>query len=328
MADLSTSFMGIELTSPVVVGACALSKSIDNIKKAESAGAGAAVMYSLFQEQLELDAEELDEALTIGADSFAESLTYFPHLDYAGSREHIMWVEKTRKAVGFPIIGSLNAVSTGNWIGYAQQLESAGCNGLELNLYSVETNPEWNAEDVEKRQLDVVSAVKASVKIPVAVKIGPWYTAVANFALRAVEAGADALVLFNRFYQPIIDADNQALRISLDLSRPEDIRLPLRWIAILSGELNADLVASTGVHSGKDVVRQLLAGAKVAQTVSALYKNGIDYVAVMNREISNWMDDKGYSTIEAFRGKVNQKQVPDPYAFERAQYVKLLLVQE
>ncbi|GAG20551.1 unnamed protein product, partial [marine sediment metagenome] len=259
--------------------------------------------------QLELEAEELDEALMIGAESFAESLTYFPHLEYSGPREHIMWVEKTRKAVQFPIIGSLNAVSTGNWIDYAQQLESAGCNGLELNLYSVETRPDRTSEDIERRQLDVISSVKASVKIPVAVKLSPWYTATANFARRAVEAGADALVLFNRFYQPIIDPDNETLQIRLEFSTPEDIRLPLRWTAILSGELDADLAASTGVHSGKDVVRQLLAGAKAAQTVSALYKNGIDHVAAMNREISEWMDDKNYSTIEAFRGKVSQAQV-------------------
>lgn len=326
MADLRTSFMGIELKSPVIVGASTFSRRIDNIKKAEDAGAGALVIYSLFQEQIELERAELDEELTAHAEEFAEALTYFPHMDHADAREHVMWIEKTRKEVNFPLIGSLNATSTGNWVQYAKQIEDAGCNGLELNLYSVEADPNKTSSDIEKQSLDVVAAIKAEVKIPVAVKLSPWYTSVANFVTRVVETGADGVVLFNRFYQPFINPDKECLDIRLDLSRAEDTRLPLRWIAILSGDLKADLAASKGVHSGKDVIRHILAGAKAAQCVSALLEHGLGYVTEMNQEIGTWMDSKGYPTIESLRGKLNQKNISgDPYAFERAQYMKLLM---
>ncbi|MCX8052644.1 MAG: dihydroorotate dehydrogenase-like protein [Armatimonadetes bacterium] len=325
MPDLKTIFMGIELRSPVVVGASSLSRRVDNIKAAEEAGAGALVIYSLFQEQIEQETWELDEALSVGSDRFAESLTYFPHIEHSGPREHIMWVEKTRKAVEFPLIGSLNATSVGNWIDYARQLESAGCNALELNLYSVETDPTKTAEEIEKRSLDVIATVKSHVRIPVAVKLSPFYTSMANFAQKAVEAGANGLVLFNRFLQPTIDPDSESIKLGMTFSTPEEQRLPLRWVAILSGQINADLAAGTGVHSGKDVVSQLLAGAKAVQTASALLINGINHIATMNREIAEWMDTRGYSSIEDFRGKLSQSRVSDPYAYERAQYVKLLL---
>ncbi|MCL5103353.1 MAG: dihydroorotate dehydrogenase-like protein [Armatimonadetes bacterium] len=325
MADLKTSFMGIELKSPVIVGASTFSRRIDNIKRAEDGGAGALVIYSLFQEQIEMEAAHLAEDLAIGSESFAESLSYFPKMDHAGAREHVMWIEKTRKEVGFPLIGSLNATSAGNWVHYARQIESAGCNALELNLYSVEADPGRTCADIEKQSLDVVAAVKAEVKIPVAVKLSPWYTSVANFVTRVVEAGADGVVLFNRFYQPFINPDKETLEIRLDLSQPEDTRLPLRWIALLSGDLNADLAASTGVHSGKDVIRHILAGAKAAQCVSTLYLNGLEHITEMNHEITRWMDSEHYKTIDDFRGKLNQKRISgDPYAFERAQYINLL----
>lgn len=325
MADLSTSYMGIPLSSPVVVGASSISRMVDNIKRAQDAGAGALVIKSLFQEQIELEELEFREALLVGSERFPESITYFPQIEYAGPREHIMWVEKTRQAVEFPIFGSLNATSMGNWIEYAKLLESAGCNGLELNIYAVETDQTKSAADIENRALDVVSAVKSSVTIPVAVKLSPYYTAMASVARRMVEAGADGLVLFNRFYQPVIDPETESLKINLDLSTPQEMRLSLRWIAILSGSVGADLAASTGVHSGADVARQLLAGAQVTQTVSAVLKNGIDYVGKMNQELASWMDAKGYGSIDQFRGKLSQKNMADPFAFERAQYVRLLL---
>jgi dihydroorotate dehydrogenase (fumarate) len=235
-----------------------------------------------------------------------------------------MWVEKARKEVDFPLFGSLNATSLGKWVEYAKLLEQAGCNGLELNLYAVQADLQTTGSEIEARSLEVVAAVKSQVAVPVAVKLSPWYTSVANFAAKAIAAGTDGLVLFNRFYQPTVDPQKEALSIRLDLSRPEDTRLPLRWIAILSGRLKADLAASTGVHSGADVVRQLLAGAKAAQTVSALYANGLEHITSMNREVSDWMDAKGHSSIEEFRGKLNQASVADPYAFERAQYIRLL----
>lgn len=325
MADLSTSYLGLELSSPVVVGASSFSNRVDNIKKAEDAGAGALVIYSLFQEQIELEALELKDELMISADHFPESLTYFPQtLEHAGSREHIMWIEKARKEVKVPLIGSLNATSMGNWVDYAQQLEGAGCDALELNVYAVETDPNKTSSDIEQRSLDVIAAVASEVEIPVAVKLSPFYTSIANFAHKAVEAGASGLVLFNRFYQPTIDPDTEELRLKLDLSTPEETRLPLRWIAILSDSIDADFAASTGVHTGEDVARHLLAGARVAQTVSALYKNGLEYLTTLNNQLASWMDDKGYKSIDDFRGKLSQKNVADPFAFERAQYVALL----
>lgn len=325
MPDISTSFMGIRLSSPIVVGACTLSNRVDNIKRAEEAGAGALTIYSLFQEQVELEAWEVEDELLISSEHFAESLTYFPQLKHAGAREHVMWVEKTRREVSMPIFGSLNATSRGKWLEYAKQLENAGVNGLELNLYSLQTDPSKSAEEIEAQSLDVVAEVKAAVGIPVAVKLSPWYSSMANFAAKVVQAGADGLVLFNRFYQPTVDPGTEELKIQLNLSTPEETRLPLRWIAILSGTLDADFAASTGVHSSSDVVRQILAGARVAQTVSAVYKNGIEHVSTMNRGLADWMDEKGYASIESFRGKLSQRNVADPYAFERAQYIQLLM---
>lgn len=326
MADLSTSYMGMKLSSPVVVGASTFSNKVDNIKKAEDMGAGALVIYSLFQEQIEMEALELKDELAISSDHFAESLTYFPQtLEHSGSREHIMWTEKTRKEVSFPLIGSLNARSMGSWLEYAKQLQNAGCNALELNVYSVETDPNVTAEDIEKRTLEIISAVKAEVSIPVAVKLSPFYSSLPNFAKRVVEAGADSLVLFNRFYQPIIDPDKEELDFKLELSTPQETRLPLRWIAILAGRIGVDLAASTGIHSAKEVAMHLLAGASVTQVVSALYMNGLEHITTINNDLAQWMDEKGYDTIDEFRGVLSQKNVPDPYAFERAQYIYLLL---
>ncbi len=344
MADIGTSFMGIKLKSPVIVGACSISNKIDNIKKAEEAGAGAIVIHSLFQEQIEYERLELDEELTLGANRYSESLTYLPHMEHAGAREHVMWVENTRKEVSFPMIGSLNAHSVGEWVSYARQLEDAGCDALELNLYSVETHPQVGCMDIENRSLEVVANVKSIVKIPVAVKLSPFYTSTACFVAKVVKAGADGVVLFNRFYQPNIDPEKEALDIRLDLSRPEDNRLPLRWIAILSGIIDTDFVASTGVYSGLDVAKQILAGARATQSVSALLSHGIAHVADMNDELKAWMERKGYKSIDEFRGKLSKEGVSgkgfpeitgtagfpkttegDPKAFERAQYISALL---
>ncbi|MCE5323873.1 dihydroorotate dehydrogenase-like protein [bacterium] len=325
MADISTTYMGIELTSPVIVGASTWSHKVDNIKRAQDAGAGALVIHSLFQEQIELEREELEEDLTAHGEEFAEALSYFPHMEHAGPREHIMWVEKARKLVDMPLIGSINAISEGDWVQYAKLLEQAGCNALELNLYAIETDPNKNAADVENQALDIVNSVISEVSVPVAVKLSPFYTALANFAYKVVDAGADALVLFNRFYQPFIDPEHERIVISLDFSRSEDTRLPLRWIGILSDGLNTDLAASTGVKTAMDIARHLLAGAKAVQCVSTLYENGLSHIAIMNSELSNWMDAHGYGGIEDFRGKLSHKNVSDPYAFERAQYIQLLL---
>ncbi|MCE5197351.1 MAG: dihydroorotate dehydrogenase-like protein [Armatimonadota bacterium] len=325
MADISTIYMGIRLTSPIIVGASTFSRKIDNIKRAEDSGAGALVIYSLFQEQIEIERNELEDELRANEEAFPEALTYFPQMEHAGPREHIMWVEKTRKEVKFPLIASLNAISLGDWIEYAKQLENAGCDALELNLYAVETDPTVSSEDIEERQLDVVEAIVATAAIPVAVKLSPFYTSLPNFVDSVIAAGAAGVVLFNRFYQPFIDPLKEELDIRLDLSRSEDTRLPLRWIAILSEWATADFAASTGVHTAFDVARHLLAGAKAVQCVSTLYNHGLDYIGEMNLELSRWMDGKGYKNTENFRGKMSQKNLRDPYAFERAQYVKALL---
>lgn len=325
MADISTTYMGIDLSSPIIVGASTFSHKIDNIKKAEDAGAGALVIHSLFQEQIELEREELEEELTAHAEEYPEALTYFPHMEHAGPREHIMWVEKARKAVKMPLIGSINAISIGDWLQYAKLLQEAGCDAIEMNMYAVETNPERSSTDIEKQAIDLISSVKSEVSIPVAVKLSPFYTALASFARRVAEAGADGLVLFNRFYQPLIDPDKERIVISLDFSRSEDTRLPLRWIGILSSLLKIDLAASTGVKTGADVVRHLLAGAKAIQCVSTLYQNGLDYISRMNEDISSWMDSHGYKSVEDYAGKLNHSNVTDPYAFERAQYIQHLL---
>lgn len=325
MADLSTKYMGIEMRSPVMMGASSFSKKTDNIKKAEDAGAGGVVIHSLFQEQIELEAQELNDALMIGSERFPESITYFPMLNDSGSKEHVMWVEKARKAVSIPIWGSINATSPGSWSAYAKELESAGCDALELNIYSVEADEDISSSEIESRTLDAIGSVVSSVRIPVAFKMSPWYTSVSNMAGRAAEAGAKGIVMFNRFYQPQIDAERESLKIDLDFSRPEDTRLPLRWIAIMSGKTGADLAASTGVHSGRDAVKHLLAGASAVQVVSALYLNKIEHISVMNNEISKWMDERYYRDIEGFRGKLSKQHIEDPYAFERAQYIRLLL---
>lgn len=325
MADLSTTFMGIALKSPIVAGASSLSKKVENIQKAEAAGAGALVIKSLFQEQIELEGQVFEDSLRVGADSFAEALSYFPDMQYAGADEHVMWVRESRKAVSMPLIASINARSTGAWVEYARKMEDTGVNGLELNFYSVETRTETSALDIEKKVCEAVAAVKQSVKLTVAVKLSPYYTAVANMAQSVVDAGADGLTLFNRFYQPDISADTEKLKMSLDFSTPAEARLPLRWIAILSEKISTDFAASTGIHSGKDVARFLLAGASVAQVVSALYLNGIDHLSRMNAELNAWMDQKGYATIADFQGKITQTKAQDAYAFERAQYINLIL---
>ncbi|MFQ3548168.1 MAG: dihydroorotate dehydrogenase-like protein [Armatimonadota bacterium] len=325
MANLNTTYMGIELSSPLIVGACTISKMVDNIKKAEDNGAGALVIKSLYQEQIEMEAQELEEALNYGSNIYAESLSFFPQMEHSGPREHIMWVEKTRKAVNFPLIGSLNATSKGNWVEYAKLLEEAGCNALELNIYSVETDMNKSSADIENQAIDTISSVVSEVKIPVSLKISPFYTSVANFAKKAVEAGVKGLVLFNRFYQPTIDIDTQSPLVNLELSTSEESRLPLRWVAILSDKVGADICASTGIQNGKDAVKQLLAGACAVQCVSTLYKNGLSQIGVINKEIEAWMNNKGYANISDFKGKVNQANVDDPKTFERAQYMKLLM---
>jgi dihydroorotate dehydrogenase (fumarate) len=328
MADLKTTYMGIALETPIVVAACSISSMIDRVKQAEQAGAGAVVIRSLFEEQILFDALRMEEELSVGAESFPEALTYYPKMEHGGADEHLMWIEKTRAEVDLPLIASLNAVNPGAWTKYAKQLQDTGVAGLELNVYSVVTNTALDAADVESRLFETVETVKAEVDIPVSVKLSPFYSSMANVAAKLAKRGADALVMFNRFLQPDIDPELEELTSEMVYSSPEEIKLPLRWVALLYGRVDTDLALNTGVHSGLDVAKAILAGATIVQSASALLENGIPYLSTMLRDLEGWMGSKGYDALSDFRGKMSQKEVKDPFAFERAQYVKLLLSQE
>ena len=328
MPDLKMTYMGIPLRSPIVVGASSVSGMLDKIKMAEQAGAGALVIRSLFEEQIQFDALRMEESLAVGSESTAEARTYFPSIKHGDADEHLMWVEKARKAVSFPLLASLNAATPGAWTRYARQLEGTGVNGLELNVYSVAADARRAGMAIEKELYEVVEAVKQQVKIPLAVKLSPFYTSVANVAAEVDQRGAASLVLFNRFLQPDIDPVTESLTSEMVLSGPEELKLPLRWTALLYGRIKAEVALSTGVHSGLDAAKALLAGATVVQTASAVIKNGLPYVSTMLRQLEEWMTEKGYASVAEFRGKLSQKQAADPFAFERAQYVRLLLSQK
>jgi dihydroorotate dehydrogenase (fumarate) len=328
MAGLETIYMGIPLQTPLIVAASSISSKIDRIKTAEQAGAGALVIRSLFEEQIMFDALKMEDDLAVGSESFSEALTYFPQLQHGEADEHLMWIEKTRAEVKMPLIASLNATSPGAWTRYAKQLESTGVDGLEINVYAVASDPDQNGADIEGALYQIVEAIKGEVKIPVAVKLSPFYTSTANVATELDTRGVEALVLFNRFLQPDIDIETETLKNEMVFSTPEEMKLPLRWIALLYGRIKADLALSTGVHSGLDAAKVLLAGATVVQTASALLKNGIPYLSTMLRELEGWMDERGYDNLESFRGKLSQREVDDPFIFERAQYIKLLMSQK
>lgn len=328
MPDLKTTYMGIPLRSPIVVGASSVSAMVDRIKMAEQAGAGALVIRSLFEEQIQFDALRLEEALSVGAESQPEARTYFPNIKHGDAKEHLMWVEKARKAVTFPLLASLNAVAPGAWAEYAAQLEGAGVNGLELNIYSVAADPRRAGTAIEKELYEVVAAVRQRIQIPLAVKLSPFYTSVANVAAELDKCGTGSLVLFNRFLQPDIDPGTETPTSQMVLSTPEELKLPLRWTALLYGRIKAEIALSTGIHSGLDAAKALLAGATVVQTASAVIKHGVPYVSTMLRQLEEWMTEKGYASLDEFRGKLSQKQAVDPSAFERAQYVRLLLAQK
>jgi dihydroorotate dehydrogenase (fumarate) len=325
MADLSTSYMGIKLQSPVVVGACSLSKQLDHIKKAEELGAGALVVKSLFEEQIQLERQALEDMLSAQADVSAEATSTMPSLEHAGPKEHLFWLEKTRKAVKMPLIASLNAVEPGSWFDWAKQIEGTGVDGIELNLFTLGTNTEETAQQVEQKLYRIVEGVLGKVTIPVAAKLSPHFTSIANVAHELDKRGVKALVLFNRFFQPDIDVDKTVLVERPHLSRPEEHMLPLRWIGLLSGRVKADLIASTGLHNVPAIAKMLLAGASAVQVTSALYVHKIGHLKTLNDGLGQWMGAHGYANVAAFRGKLSQQKLSDPTAYERAQYIKLLL---
>ena len=327
MADLSTTYLGLNLKNPLVASASPLSKKIDKARKLEEAGISAIVMYSLFEEQIIQESIELDHYLSRGTDSFPEAPTHLPDGGLYGinPEKYLDQVAGLKKALNIPVIGSLNGVTKGGWTNYARKIQEAGADALELNMYYLATDPGLSAADIENRQVGLVAEVKSAITIPLAVKISPFITSVPHFAKRLVEAGADGLVLFNRFYQPDFDLDELEIVHSLDLSTSADLRLPLRWISILYGKVNADLALTSGIHTSRDVLKAMMAGAQVAMIASELLWDGSPQrVKAILEQTNTWMEEREYTSIKQMQGSMSQKSVSNPAAFERANYMKVL----
>jgi len=326
MTDLSTTYLGLNLKNPLVASASPISKNIDKSRKLEEAGVSAIVMYSLFEEQIIHESLELDHYLTRNTDAFAEAMSYLPDggMYSVGPEKYLNQVAGLKKALKIPVIGSLNGVSKGGWTRYAKQIQDAGADALELNLYFIPTDLNLTAQELENAQVELVAEVKSAISIPLAVKLSPFITSLPNFARRIVEAGANGLVLFNRFYQPDFDLDELEIVHSLDLSTSAELRLPLRWISILHGKINADFALTSGVHTAKDAIKAMMSGAKVAMMASNLLENGEQVVPVILNEIGWWMESHEYESIKQMQGSMSQKSVKEPAAFERANYMKVL----
>jgi dihydroorotate dehydrogenase (fumarate) len=326
MTDLTTTYLGLNLKNPLVASASPLCEHLDNIKRMEDAGAGAAVLHSLFEEQISFESQHLNQFLTYGTESFAESLSYFPDLgNYKlGPDGYLDHVRRAKAAVGIPVIGSLNGVSTGGWIRYAKMIQEAGADALELNVYYIPTDPEMTGAQVEQMYLDLVRDVKATLKIPVAVKLGHAFTAIANLVRRLDQAGADGLVLFNRFYQPDFDLENLEAAPRLTLSNSYELLLRIHWVAILYGRIKADLAITGGVHTAEDVLKAMMSGARVAMMTSALLKNGIGHLAKVRGDLLTWMEEHEYTSIREMQGSMSYRSVAEPAAFERGNYMKML----
>jgi dihydroorotate dehydrogenase (fumarate) len=325
--DLTTTYMGLPLRSPLVASSGPLTARIDSLRALEQAGVGAVVLPSLFEEQIEYENMEADRLSDFGTDSNPEASGYFPDLgEYESVADrYVRHLQEAKKALSIPVVASLNGVSPGGWVRYARLLERAGADALELNLYGVAADIDLTGRAVEESQVELVDLVKSSLSIPLAVKIGPYYSALGHQAARFVEAGADALVLFNRFYQPDIDPQTRKVAPALELSSSAELRLPLRWTAILFGRVAASLAVTTGVHTGADVARCLLAGADVAMMTSALLVNGPEHVAAVERELLAWAAEAGFKSVAQLKGSVSQRNVADPSAFERANYMAALI---
>ncbi len=324
--DLETTYLGMRLRTPLVVSASPLSEGLDAIRRMEDAGAAAIVLYSLFEEQLTRESQELEHHLTHGTESFAEALTYFPSASEfrLGPEGYLDHIRRAKEAVETPIIGSLNGSTAGGWTAYARQIEAAGADALELNIYSIPTDAYRTGAEVEEACLEILKQVKAEVRIPVAVKLSPFFSNMAYMARRLAEAGADGLVLFNRFYQPDINLEQLEVQPHIILSTPMALRLPMRWIALLHGRVGTSLAATSGIHTSQDVLKMVMAGADVTMLCSTLYRHGIEYIRTIEREMVDWMTEHEYDSIEQMQGSMSQRNCPDPAQFERAQYIKTL----
>ncbi len=324
--NLTTPYMGLTLKNPMVASASPLSQSLDTIRRLEDHGASAVVMFSLFEEQIRHDVDAMEHFMALGTESFGEALSYFPVVDDfdVGPTQYLELIRKASTAVDIPIIASLNGTSERGWVDFATLMQEAGAKGLELNIYYIPTEVARTGAEVEQQYLDVLARVKAAVTIPIAVKVGPYFSAFANMAGRLDRAGADALVLFNRFYQPDFDIETRTVVPSLALSRPDEIRLPLLWIALLHGRVKASLAATTGVHSAVEAIKYLMAGADVVMSTSALLHQGPVFLSRLLADLTRWMERKGYESVDQLRGSMSQASIPDSTAFARGNYIKVL----
>jgi len=324
--DLTTTYLGLQLKNPLVVSASPLSKKVDMVRRLEEAGAAAVVMYSLFEEQITHESHELDHYLERGTHSYAESLNYFPDLDdyNLGPEPYLEHLHRIKRAVSIPVIGSLNGVSTGGWVEYAHKIEQAGADALELNIYYLSTDINLSAAELEQRYVDLVRDIRARVRLPLAIKLSPFFTSLPHMAKRLVKAGANGLVLFNRFYQPDFDLDEMKVVPDLELSTSYDLRLPLRWIAILYGRVAADFALTSGVHTAHDVLKAMMAGSSVAMMASELLAHGLGRLPHIITDIERWMEENEYESIAQMKGCMSQRAVAEPSAFERANYMKTL----
>ncbi len=326
MIDLSTSYMGMNLKNPIVASSSPFWEDIKNIKKAEKSGAAAIVLHSLFQEQTEIEQEELNRFLVEGSESYAESITYYPEIKEFKflPDQYVDLVKEAKQNSTIPIIGSINGVSDGGWIKYAQKIENAGADALELNIYYIPTDFSKNCVEIEQNYSNLIKAVKQKVKIPIAVKLSPYFTSTPNILKTFEKAGADAFVIFNRFYQPDIDIENLEVTPNLILSSSEELRLRIRWSAILYGKIRPDIAITGGIHTSNDVIKSMMAGAKVSMMTSSLIKNGISHIEKVISETTNWLLNHEYDSIKSIQGLMSQRNVSSPSAYERANYMKLL----
>lgn len=324
MIDLTTTYLGLQLRSPLVASASPLSRDVEGICRLEDAGASAVVLYSLFEEQLHQEEADLEYHLAAGSESFAESLSYFPQPGefHTGPEGYLNQIRKAKSACSIPIIASLNGSTLGGWTKFAAEIERAGADALECNIYYIPTDPTLTADQIEQNYLEIVRAVKSAVTIPVAVKLSPFFSNMANMAQRLDQAGANALVLFNRFYQPDIDLEELELRPNVLLSTPQALRLPLTWIGILFGRVKANLAATGGVHGAEDVIKLLMVGANVTMLCSSLMRNGVNHLRHVERAVVEWMEEHEYESVAQMQGSMSQIRCPDPGAFERAQYMR------
>ena len=326
MVDLSTTYLGLPLKNPLVASASPLSKKADRVRRLEDAGVSAVVMYSLFEEQITNESLALDYFLSRGTESFAEAITYFPEMDHynVGPESYLELIQKLKASVDIPIIASLNGISTGGWIDYAKRMEEAGADAIELNIYYISTDPKVTSQELEQAHVDLVSDIRKQVNVPLAVKLSPFFSTLPNLANHLAKAGANGLVLFNRFIQPDLDIETLEVVPTVHLSTSDELRLPLRWVAILYGKVKADLALTGGVHTAQDLIKSVMAGANVTMLASELIAKGPERASEILEEMTNWMETYQYESVKQMCGSMSQQSVAEPAAFERANYMKAL----